>query len=331
MRSGGGHGKVDQIVCGRLEAPASLPLQESDGNPFLVREDPVGGSPGRVTMHRPRLGSDEDEDVDMVSSPLGARRSPHLASPPSLTKIPDPSPAETTLLSPPPTHRATKILVADPEVAARARARREAQREEERRLREERRRMLDIDDNPFLAKPGETSKPHEPPVDETHPTVTYVFRGSKKVFANPFMHPAQPFPAAELDPADMEFEPHPNPKPRLLWPTGPSLKAERTPSPDERSSSSRSPTSSPPMFTPQSRRRRFSEVDPSSMELDLEATKHAFSSQSSLGEGIEDDEEDEEDVPVRRGLLFGAGNGTKRALDSDEDTDVVKRPKGLRV
>jgi hypothetical protein len=189
--------------------------------------------------------------------------------------------------------------------------------------------MLDIDDNPFLAKPGETSKPQEPPVDETHPTVTYVFRGSKKVFANPFMHPAQPFPAADLVPADMDFEPHPNPKPRLLWPTGPSLKAERTPSPDERSSS-RSPTSSPPMFTPQSRRRRFSEIDPSSMELDLEATKHAFSSQSSLGEGIEDDEEDEEDMPVRRGLLFGAGNGTKRALDADEDTDV-KRPKGLRV
>jgi hypothetical protein len=83
------------------------------------------------------------------------------------------------------------------------------------------------------------------------------------------------------------------------------------------------------MFTPQSRRRRFSEIDPSSMELDLEATKHAFSSQSSLGEGI-DEEEDEEDMPVRRGLLFGAGNGTKRALDADEDTDV-KRPKCLRV
>ena len=65
------------------------------------------------------------------------------------------------------------------------------------------------------------------------------------------------------------------------------------------------------------------------MELDLEATKHAFSSQSSLGEGMEDDEEDEEDMRFE-GLLFGAGNGTKRALDADEDTDV-KRPKGLRV
>lgn len=125
--------------------------------------------------------------------------------------------------------------------------------------------MMD-EDNPFIAKPGEAVIPHA--TSEDHPLVTYVFRGSKKVFANPFVPPSTHYPPASLDASHPEFDTHPCPPPRLLWPT--KQAAPETP-----------------------------RMLGTSMDLDADSS-----------DGEEFVPESEEELPARRGLLFG--NAPKR-------------------
>ena len=232
-----------------------------DQNPFLDTR-PVGlASPGATTTHRPHKS---------FASPLEVR-APRAA-----------------MLSPPSTRKITRFRT-PPQVT------------ERQRKKEEMKRMMDAESNPFLAHPGELIHPGRAGllVDESRPTVTYVFRGAKKVFANPFLRPDQPFPAADLDPEDDEFEPHPCPAPRLLWASG-----------EGSSSREQSPPTSP-IATPSFSRRDQRGAHP---DVDMERTKHAFTDEEAI------ESESEEEFPARRGLLFApsGGEGIKRALKGGE-------------
>lgn len=149
------------------------------------------------------------------------------------------------------------------------------------------RKMMMDEDNPFVAKPGEVHRPR--PLDtERGPFVTYVFRGAKRTFANPFVPPNAPYPAAELDVNDIDYDPHPCPPPKLLWPS----------SDPETSPASRTQ----PVSTP--RRRVLSE----SMEVNSD--------------------EEEEEMPVRRGLLFGTTPNQQDQEQSDtSEGSSRKRPR----
>lgn len=230
----GGH-KKDQVVWGHLADPVAL-QDRGDENPFLV----MNHAPGRDTLHRPRAQL-EDEDV-MGSEPLKYQQ-------PATDPL-------TGLLTPPPT-RPERGLRTIPKSKRDPAA--DARRREQKAKME---KMMDVEANPFLVKPGESSQTSKtrrmsPIVDESKSTVTYVFRGAKKVFANPFYPSDAPFPQALLDTEDEDYEPHPNPKPRLLFPSPP-------PAPSKRqvdlgafqSPPGASPPSSPTMATP--RRRLFS-------------------------------------------------------------------------
>ncbi|WWC65929.1 uncharacterized protein I303_108551 [Kwoniella dejecticola CBS 10117] len=350
------HGKVDQIGS---TTHVSLPTK--DDNPFLVSGlgAPVPlASPGHITIHRP--GEDDfDSETEgiqpLVPSPL-PRRGPRLASPSpstSLAKMSTSIKSPSGLLSPPPTKHAARIGLFQ---ASSSSSKPKAMTREQMARRKKEEEMLDYEDNPFLVKRGECStrapQSRGPIVDEDLPTVTYVFRGSKKVFANPLFPSNAPFPRAELHPDDDEFEPHPLPKPKLLWPTGPSPSKSkirelvRTPSPDREGIS---PPSSP-VSTPTTSR-RFGHTA-------LARTPHG-SKERVAEEGIYSDDEGEvmmrnirghgveenhdEELPSRRGLLFGAGaragvglnmgsKGTKRALGGigGEDADSRgKKPRGI--
>lgn len=277
-----GNGKIDQISYGRLEDP--IPL---DDNPFLDTR-PMGlASPGAVTSRIPGLDHDHHESL---ASSLKSRAPQRQL--------------QTSLLSSPPTQKAVRIRTS-PRAADRQ------------RKKEEMKRMMDADSNPFLSHPGEHIHPSRagPIVDELKPTVTYVFRGVKKVFANPFLRQDHPFPPASLDPEDEGFEPHPNPAPKLLWPSAPP-RADR----DGSSSREQSPPSSP-VATP-----RFSRRDKPGMEIDVDVSgpKHAFTDE----EGFESESEEEE-LPARRGLLFGT-SGMKRGLVGG-DGGRGKKAKGRRL
>jgi hypothetical protein len=186
-----------------------------------------------------------------------------------------------------------------------------------REKRERMRRMMDVESNPFLVKPGESSRSKtdrrlSPVVDETQPTVTYVFRGAKKVFANPFYPADAPFPHALLDPEDEDYEPHPNPKPRLLWPSPPPA-AKRIDLDAFDSPPGVSPPSSP-IATP--KRRLFVKPD---IHVDS------------------DEDEDEEAIsatPTARRLFMSSSVPAKRqgqAEASDESKREGKKFKGMRV
>jgi hypothetical protein len=203
---------------------------------------------------------------------------------------------------------------------------------------EKRRKMMDEDNNPFLSKPGSFHLP-TPTVDETRDTVTYVFRGSKKIFANPFLGMAGRFPPSELDVEHDEFEAHPCPKPRLLWPSKPVNKPstpERRSSVQKRRANERavsdtetegdvSPPSTPlvaALTTPRNgaRSRRFGAggLGGNTLESGDEIIGPADVFSDSEGEYLVDHtegEEEEEEMPVRRGLLFGAASGMKRGLE----------------
>ena len=235
----GGH-KKDQIVWGSLEEPVALSGPD-DGNPFITRKGL--GSPGRSTLHHPRNGMNDEDTTGVSPLVFGQSR---LNSPTRLAS---------GQLTPPPS-RPTRGLrtIPAPKVDHVAEERKSKQKEEMKR-------MMDVESNPFLAKPGESSRPRQKqplPVDETRPTVTYVFRGARKVFANPFYPSEAPFPPSSLDVEDEDYEPHPNPKPRLLWPSPPpvgeriNLEEFGTPPSATRDAS---PPSSPLMATP--RRRLF--------------------------------------------------------------------------
>lgn len=122
-------------------------------------------------------------------------------------------------------------------------------------------------------------------------------RGSKKVFANPFFPPETSYPASELDPTHPDFDPHPCPKPRLLFPTP----AAPAPAPE----------------TPQ---QQTSRTLGGFVSMDVD---HGPLSDDDVfvAEGAES--EDEEELPARRGMLFGPGSGMKR--DREGDFEARKR------
>ncbi|WWC92901.1 uncharacterized protein L201_007863 [Kwoniella dendrophila CBS 6074] len=236
------HGKVDQIGKGSM-----VPIKEDvNENPFLVSGQSLGppvplGSPGQITIHQPGEDNGFDSDTDGASMLCPSpRRSPRLASP-----LPDASEFEskksattispTGLLSPPPTKHAPRIGLLFPSSGVEKKG---ITREEMKRIKkeeEEKLKMLDYNDNPFLVKPGESSSSSSsrrerkgPIINEDLPTVTYVFRGSKKVFANPLYPSNSKFPCSELNPEDDDFEPNPLPKPKLLFPHGPSPSSQKS-------------------------------------------------------------------------------------------------------
>lgn len=328
----GGHRK-DQITWGRLAEP--LPVDQDD-NPFLVKATRAASpdSPGRSTIHLPRHQATGSDDGMTSDAPMLSPDQPrHVSKPlvPSLDKsIVTASATHTQLLSPPPTQHAPRVRVT-PDFSAEAhstKAKPKASRTKDaanRQRREQIRQMMDVEDNPFLDKPGEPSRPHQPasPSFEESPFVTYVFRGSKKTFANPFYPSSAPFPPADLHPDDDEFEPCPNPKPRLLWPTG----AEKKMDLEEYESRARSvsASASPPPSTP--RRRLFvtSEtearevVDRSRERGDVEMGADGIPHhRDDDGAGGMSEDEAEVDLPARKGLLFAPGNGIKRGVDGEE-------------
>jgi hypothetical protein len=206
------------------------------------------------------------------------------------------------LLTPPPTRpqRGLRTIPA-PKVDHQA-------EERKRKQKEEMKRMMDIESNPFLVKPGESSRPRQRqplPVDESRPTVTYVFRGAKKVFANPFFPSEAAFPPSNLDPEDEDYEPHPNPKPRLLWPSPPPvgkrINLEEFDSPPSATGEA-SPPSSPMMATP--RRRLFVK--------EAEAVRVARADRSE----DEDEDRDMSELPVKRRLFEPMGTTAKRPADT---------------
>lgn len=119
------------------------------------------------------------------------------------------------------------------------------------------------------------------------------------MFANPFLPPETAYPPSELDPSDPDYDPHPGPKPRLLFPTP----AVPEPAPE----------------TPQRALRALAGFQ--SMDVDH-------------GPLADDDDEDmlsdmgeteEEELPVRRGMLFGPGSGMKRDRDTPGGFESRKR------
>ena len=274
------HAKSDQVAGPRLDEP----IQVEEENPFLSTEPakPSLGlplsSPGFVTGHLPRTAStaDEEGDHDMAESSPLQRRVPNL-------------------VTPPPTHQAARVLQF--KTPGPSRQQQEAS-EREKKRQEDIKRMMDEDDNPFLARPGEVIRPHrEEGVDESRPYVTYVFRGAKKVFGNPFYPADQRYVPAELDTEHPEYDAHPGPAPKLLWPS--------VPSPPTRETQASSPPSEI-MQTPQtSRRKPFGKVQEEYVE------------------------EEDEELPVRRGMLFAPSSGTKRSNDSGDEKNA-KKSKGLK-
>lgn len=283
----GGH-RVDRIVPGRLAAPARI----EDDNPFLVSTTSQS-SPGRSTRHRPAAIQEEEEDA--AASPRSSPRlRKQLQSPPTL--ITDPVHSAMGLLSPPQTQRANRIRNDPPPPSPRTASRLAEKRAKAARLAE----MMDEDENPFLVKPGQKVVHRPGPiVDESRPTVTYVFRGAKKVFANPFFDPNVPVYGSNLNVNDEEYEAHPCPKPKLLWPTAPDH-----------------PTSTP-------RRRRGlelsdEEVSPPSSPMPMQTPaghdeEHGFESDDEFLPEHEEPQprpvrpmvKDQGEQEVRRGLLFG--------------------------
>ena len=195
----------------------------NDDNPFLV-------SPF------------ETQKVSPLFAPLssGGQRGARARTPPRLMQ----PPADSTS----PTNSATR------HAAQRARQR-QAEAAQRRAREAKRKEMLDEDNNPFLLKPGESIQPKRTSDDAHQPFVTYVFRGTRRIFANPFIPSDARLPNTELRPEDEDFDDHPCPKPRLLWPTA--GKVGQRPTDDDEVTPS--PPSSPLLRTPQTRPR--AEVD----------------------------------------------------------------------
>ncbi|WWC73592.1 uncharacterized protein I206_107564 [Kwoniella pini CBS 10737] len=343
------HGKVDQIGSVNQRN-----ISTKDDNPFLVSGlgAPVPlASPGVITTHQPR-GDESDSETEGVQplcpSPL-PRRSPRLASPsPGTTLIKMLSSVKSPLglLSPPPTKHAARIgLFQSSSTKPKAMTRQEIAK------RKKQLEMLDYEDNPFLVKNGESStrvpQTRGPLVDEDLPTVTYVFRGSKKVFANPLYPSNAPFPRSDLHPDDDEFEPHPLPKPKLLWPKGPSPSKSkirdmvRTPSPDIEGLSPPSSPVSTPTTSHRFGKSSLAHTPHNAKGPEVEEGLYSDDDDEFLMRNIRghgQDDHAEEELPSRRGLLFGAvgstnSKGTKRGFGGTggvEDSDTRgKKPRGL--
>ncbi|KAL7425217.1 hypothetical protein Q5752_000905 [Cryptotrichosporon argae] len=247
-----------------------------------------------------------------------------------------------SLLSPPPTQRAPRVRKAEATAAvavaqqeeearlvaaeqAKVRAREEQaravaataalrQREEEQarsardreraRWLEERRRMVDEDDNPFIAKRGEVVRPR-PTDDDERPTMKWVFRGQVREYINPYLYLPLTS-ASSLPPSDPQFSPDPCPAPRLLWPTGPrgtphaarkGVAAARPAPLDASAADADAGASSAPVATGNKR--------PAPVTPRRRTGKRFVLDDQNEGEE-EDEEEEEEEPQVRRGLLFAA-------------------------
>lgn len=109
------------------------------------------------------------------------------------------------------------------------------------------------------------------------------------MYANPFFPPETAYAPSELDPKDPDFDPHPCPKPRLLFPT-PVAPPEAQPQPETPPQKGRS------LAGFQSIGADHGPIgEPEDMPPDL----------------VDDAGSDEEELPARRGMLFGPG-GMKR-------------------
>lgn len=306
----GGH-KKDQVVWGHLAEPVALGGMDEE-NPFITKttlRQNTPKAPGQYTLHQPRTQRDE-EDTSGVAELKYRHPSPGPGHPTDPT---------TGLLTPPPT-KVERGIRTIPKVSAAEEARK---REQRARMKQ----MMDVESNPFLVKPGESSRPKQserrvsPIVDETQPTVTYVFRGAKKIFANPFYPSDAPFPHALLEPEDEEYEPHPNPKPRLLWPSSPpaskriDLNAFDSP-PGGGDGTGVSPPSSPIATTP--KRRLFGNAKP---DLQVDSDQ-------------DDEDEEMSRTPTARRLFMPSSSSVpaKRPTDgSEEGKREEKKFKGMRV
>jgi hypothetical protein len=201
-------------------------------------------------------------------------------------------------------------------------ARKRKEEEERMRKQKEMRQMMDVESNPFLAKPGESSRQRHPlPADESRPTVTYVFRGARKVFANPFYPAERAYPPADLDPEDEDYELHPNPKPRLLFPSPPPLEKRFKPEDFETlasdsDSQETSPQSSPLMATP--RRRLFTqEIALAGGGKDAQGAKRCH-------HAVEEEDDDDE-------VMLDSSPPVKRRLFQPEPVKKRKRAAEPRV
>lgn len=108
------------------------------------------------------------------------------------------------------------------------------------------------------------------------------------MFANPFVPPETAYAPSELDPRDPDYDPHPCPKPRLLFPT-PVAPVAPEPQPE----------------TPPRTQRTLAGYQ--SMDVD----HGPIGEDDDLPPDGVDDSDDEAELPARRGLLFGPG-GMKR-------------------
>lgn len=108
------------------------------------------------------------------------------------------------------------------------------------------------------------------------------------MFANPFVHPSTRYPAAELDVSHPEFDTHPCPPPRLLWPTNDA-----------------------------SSKRRLPRVE--SMEMDVDAGMLSEDDDEFVAASSDSDDA----PPVRRGLLFG--QPAKRTVEEGTPPSQRKR------
>jgi hypothetical protein len=198
------------------------------------------------------------DDNPFLVSPFKAQKVSPLFAPFLSNHTESPSDGMTTpRLIQPPAEPASPTV--NRYAAARARDR-QAEAARRRQMEAKRKEMLDEDNNPFLLKPGETVQPKPHLDDANQPFVTYVFRGTKRIFANPFIPSNSRLPNAELNPEDEDFDEHPCPKPRLLWPTHKTVQPSDALYVDEEATPS--PPSSPILRTPQTRTRApVEEVD----------------------------------------------------------------------
>ena len=299
-----GH-KVDQIIPGKALAAAAPIAGPHDENPFVVPGSAAAlSSPGRLTRHR------AGESVEQVSSRYNRPKS--FRSPPAL--IADPIHSATSLLSPPPTQRVQRIHFTPPPPSPRTLASQAKERAKVERMQ----KMRDEKDNPFYVKPGQSvSHRPGPVVDESRATVTYVFRGAKKLFANPFAGSDLPFPEAELNVEDDEFEPHPCPKPKLLWPTA-------------------TPGKSAPVSTPKrsGRRHRHESEDevsppsspmPASTPMVHDRDRARFESDDEFLPEGDEDEVVMQEAPSARRLLFAAGPAKRSAEEENSNRRTRRR------
>lgn len=271
-----GHHRADD-VWGKLAPPARVDAEmvDEDENPFLADSTIAAVSPQAV---KDRIPSARSSPNRVDRSPIDALdNDAEMAEPPSPSYAASPSTMLFEPVLPGPSTPPRPAKYRNLKAAAHAYPPRPVMFEPS-------------DDNPFVAKPGEACRPRPAPVDdnEDNHTIAYVFRGTKRVYANPFMPRDMPFPQADLSPMDADYEMHPNPKPKLLWPTA-------------------TPTITAPSF----------------------------------GQEDSGQEEEDEDLPVRKGLLFGARLNSdmapahlKRRVhvieDDDESDGLTSRPRMVK-